>query len=314
MSNDILILFNPSSAGGRSLQQKQRVEALLDDRGVSYNLIVTESEAHLKTCASDGIGKYGIIVGVGGDTTFNLIANEIVRKPSNTALGIIGLGSVNDVALEFGVETLEKAVDAIATGMRKKTDLGVIESGDIPPFHFLGTASLGLGPIVTQYVDAWMDRHRLLKRWRSRAQVWAGFQGMYRAFRKSKVPCTFEIRSKSFNESVSTPFMIFNNTAYAADGIKPSAAANPHDGKLDCTFVEAFSFGALFRAMSELKKGVQSGNITSVQDENFEIRATEPFDMQVDGDILTFHDTVTVRSVPTALEVLIHPDSHVSHS
>lgn len=313
MSSSILIVFNPSSAGGRSLRQKSRVEALLDDRGIVYDLVLTESEAHLKACASDGIGKYEIIIGAGGDTTFNLIANEMVRKPSETALGIVGLGSVNDVARQFGVQTLERAVEAIGAGGRRKTDLGRIRGKGTPPLHFLGTASLGLGPLVTQYVDAWMGRHPVLKRRRAGAQVWAGLQGTYRAFRRGAVPVTFEIATAGRHESIATPFLIFNNTAYAAGGFKVSAAADPHDGMLDCTYVDAACFSALYRAMAELKTRGSSGKVHTAQNERFEVRAAEPFDMQVDGDILTFRDTVTISSVPGVLDVLVHPDHDISH-
>ena len=78
----IVVLFNPSSAKGRALKQKETITRYLANGGMNMDFIVTESEDHLRSLAAAAAktpGQYDAIVGVGGDTTFNIIATEILK-------------------------------------------------------------------------------------------------------------------------------------------------------------------------------------------------------------------------------------------
>ncbi|HLP58029.1 MAG TPA: acylglycerol kinase family protein, partial [Candidatus Deferrimicrobium sp.] len=120
----IAVLFNPSAAKGRALKQKETVMRCLAGAAVDMDFIVTESEDHLRYLAASAAktpGLYDAIIGVGGDTTFNIIATEILKNrnedPAPTlTVGMIGTGSANDVARGLGLETTAAACRAIIDG------------------------------------------------------------------------------------------------------------------------------------------------------------------------------------------------------
>ena len=60
-----VVLFNPSSAKGRSLKKKDQIRQCLDAHGIHYDFMVTESEAHLRSLAAETARQYDIIVAVG---------------------------------------------------------------------------------------------------------------------------------------------------------------------------------------------------------------------------------------------------------
>ncbi len=91
-------MFNPSPGKGRSLKQKEKIQRCLKEKNIDFDLMVTESEDDLRQLAGEKAKEYEKIVGVGGDTTFNIIAGEILKyRGPIPALGMIGTGSTNDI-------------------------------------------------------------------------------------------------------------------------------------------------------------------------------------------------------------------------
>ncbi|MGB6338430.1 MAG: acylglycerol kinase family protein, partial [Candidatus Aminicenantaceae bacterium] len=95
------ILFNPSAGRGKALKKKNRLEELLKKHDITYDLFVTQSEEDLLGLTQEKSKEYNVLVGVGGDSTFNIMANEIYKRSADVSLGMIGLGSSNDILKEF---------------------------------------------------------------------------------------------------------------------------------------------------------------------------------------------------------------------
>jgi diacylglycerol kinase (ATP) len=92
-----------------------------------------------------------LIIG-GGDGSFRTVANRIAR--SETTLGILPLGTVNDFARNLGIEsTLQEACQVIADGYTADVDL--CRAGDK---HFLITASIGYSADAQAYLTSDLKR------------------------------------------------------------------------------------------------------------------------------------------------------------
>ncbi|MCP4149302.1 MAG: hypothetical protein GY757_16260 [bacterium] len=211
-----VVLYNPSSGGGRSLKLKGKVESSLAENGVDYDLYITESEAHLRQLAAKCAGKYETIVGVGGDTTFNIIAEKILEyknegngsreKRPAPAMGMIGTGSANDIVRSLGIESIDAACKAIKIGDRKQMDVGRLtllnkKEPEASSFIFLGTLSLGLGTTVNRYVESYQREHKLLSRINPLNQLFAGIYGIHHSFSKKKIPLQVELAYHSGNDN-----------------------------------------------------------------------------------------------------------------
>src|SRR5262245_5331448 len=114
-----------------------------------------------------------VLVAAGGDGTIGLALQALVAKGDveRTALGLLPLGTGNNAARSFGLAALRdgpaavaRAVAAIATGARRRVDLGVVDGRP-----FLGSVAFGMD------ADVLALRNRLRARG---GQLGAGY-GLY---------------------------------------------------------------------------------------------------------------------------------------
>ncbi len=91
-----------------------------------------------------------------------IVANELLATGSAARLGMIGVGSSNDIDREFGLDSLDKACAALRAGRTRRIDAGRIVRGGETRRYFLGQANVGLGAMVNAYVaDLARKRSRL---------------------------------------------------------------------------------------------------------------------------------------------------------
>lgn len=281
----LLILFNPSAGGGKAMAKKARLEKALQRHAVRFEMVVTESERQLRMLIAEESRAGRAVVGAGGDSTFHLMANEIMGAGSGAPLGLIGLGSSNDIALEFGLETMDKAALALKNGRVRKIDLGLIKAGKANPVFFLGQANIGLGATVNRYVAALA----------ARGSPWAGFQtaagvrGILKAYRTKKIPLTLEIDSGRWTDKGRYVLAVFSNIRYWATGKMMCPGARPDDGMLDACLFRECSFARLVRLNARANRGRHGTcrEVDMLQSSSFEVTADKPFFIQTDGEILS---------------------------
>jgi YegS/Rv2252/BmrU family lipid kinase len=93
-----------------------------------------------------------VIVG-GGDGSMASTVDELVGKPC--VFGVLPLGTANSFARSLGLPLdLDGAVQAIATGRRRRVDLGMVERD-----YFVNSAALGLSPQIGQTVPHGLKRY-----------------------------------------------------------------------------------------------------------------------------------------------------------
>lgn len=298
------VIYNPSAGGGKALRKMRKVENSLKETNIPYDLFVTESEAHLVETAAEAARKYPVIIGGGGDTTMSIIANQIMLNGQKNTLGIISLGSVNDFAREIGVHKLEHAVDAITHNKTRAFDIGVISSEkQTRPYYFLVAASIGLGVAVNRYVDDWMQRHPLLSSIRSATQQTAAMKGIRQAFKSKNVPLEVTLETNEEIYSIVSSLLVFCNTSSFGGIFRPSPAASPISGKLDCCIFDMSSMGRVFKVSFDIKrqKHLVKNEVRVIRDKSFKIHSKAPLEFQVDGEIIKLDGEVEISILPKAL-------------
>ena len=92
-----------------------------------------------------------IIVG-GGDGSLSMTVDDFVS--GDIVFGILPLGTANSFARSLGIPLdLDGAIDVIATGQRRRIDLGMIDND-----YFANCAALGISPLIAETVPHGLKR------------------------------------------------------------------------------------------------------------------------------------------------------------
>jgi len=304
----ISILYNPSAGMGRALRRKLKLERILRHLEVRYDLIMSRSETHLRELTREHAKKYGTLVGAGGDSTFHIMVNELVPAGAEVNFGLIGVGSSNDITLEFGLDSLEKACRALKGGRVRKVDLGCIREGGTPLSYFLGQANIGLGA----FVNIRIAETALRKPWLARRQTLAGILGIRMAYRSKSIPLPLKVDAEARRAEGDFVAAIFSNVRFWATGKIIAPGAVPDDGQLDACLIRDCSFLRLARIsrLANAGRHAEADEVEIRRAPAFEVTSDKPFEIQSDGEIIRTPDgrplfhKVTFSIVPRALNLI----------
>ncbi len=302
------VLFNPAAGKGRAIRKKQQLERLLRQHAIPYDLVITRSEDHLRQLVRENALRYHTLAGAGGDSTFQIMVEELVRVGARVNLGMFGLGSSNDIPREFGLDTLEKSCAALKRGRTRDVDIGEISDGQTLVKPFVGQASLGLGFWVNRYVEELSVRRRTL----SRFQNLAGVLGVIRSYRANKIPLALTVETPSGSVEGKFVLAVFSNIRYWATGRLLNPRARPDDGRLDACLIDACSLLRLARLARLAQAGnhVAAAEISLLQEGVFNVSSNYPFSVQVDGEIIggrlrpQAFLSLRFQAIPRALRIL----------
>ena len=221
---------------------------------------------------------------------------------------MIGVGSSNDIAKEFGVQSVFEACRALRNPAVRAVDLGCIFESETPIRYFLGQANIGLGAFVNRHVAELAAR----RPWLARRQWLAGVLGIRRAYRSKKIPLRLIVKSEAGPVEGEFVSAVISNIKYWATGKIINPGAVPDDGRLDCCLIRNCSFIRLVRISFLANKGRHSGakNVQILQAPRFELSSEKPFEIQSDGEIVRTPDgraqfqKITLTVITRALKVL----------
>jgi diacylglycerol kinase (ATP) len=302
------VLFNPSAGQGRALGRLGRIESRLRENGVLFDLAMTRSEDELRSLARAHGRRYATVVAAGGDSTFHIVANELLATGATARLGMIGVGSSNDIDREFGLDSLDKACAALRRGRARRIDAGRIIRGGVVRRYFLGQANVGLGAMVNAYVGGLARRGSPL----AGRQTLAGVLGTLKAYRSGRLPVSLEVSGADGPIRGRFVLAVFGNTRYWATGKNIVPDAKPDDGILDVCLVGECPLSRLGRIAVLASRGAH-GRVKGVfflKAAGFDVSGPVPFEIQTDGEILggaerpeTF-DAVRFDILPGALDIV----------
>ena len=302
------VLFNPSAGKGRAAENRRALQRCLQEQGIAHDWFESRHEDDLRDLVAVTAEDYPTLIAAGGDTTLLIVINEMMRLGADNTLGMIGLGSCNDVVREFGIHSMKKACQAIRRQRTRLIDLGAVREGKKILSYYPGQASIGLAVLINQYVSQVVRRSPRLGKY----QTLSGIRGGWQACRSAEMPIHLEVEHE--NGRVSGEFMlaVFDNIRYYAAGRKALPLARTDDGQLDCLLIRQCSFSRLAylalltppAAYAEKKEAI------ILQAPGFLVRAEKPFTVQIDGEILseagqprTFRSLEFV-AVPRALKII----------
>ncbi len=304
----IPFILNPAAGSGRSLAKLNHLAKKIRYFDLPAEIIISKSEDHLKELTRQLAGKEKIIVGIGGDSTFHFMANEILRSEGNSALGLIGLGSSNDIPRNFGLLDLNQSLRAIKFGREKAIDVAAILHNDQVICYVLGQVNIGLGAAVNQYAASIFRRWPWMKSY----QNLAGLMAIRQAYKKKENALPLSVLVKNNYYCGHFSIALFTNIRYWATGRKIAPQASPDDGFFDLCLIRACSFASLLYLALLAKKGkhVKNEIVFLDQSDYFVINSEKKFLLQADGEIIKQGEKpleighFELKVIPQALKII----------
>jgi diacylglycerol kinase (ATP) len=225
----ILLLVNPV-AGGKpgsgpgladdpELLTADALRDALERRGLEVTPREIAEGDDLAALAAIAADSGQDVVVAGGDGTVSVVATALLRHPE-AALGILAMGSFNNMARGFGVPTtLEPALDVIGTGHATAVDAGwVVREGEEgrPFFEAAGVGVDAIGFLAVELAGrrGWLRALRAL----------------LRGLRLRRTPMRITIDDRSYRTG--SPAVTVSNGPYHGMGFAVAADADPTDGFL----------------------------------------------------------------------------------
>lgn len=318
MSASVFVVLNPASGGGRGAALQGRVERVLRERKIDYELRATRGPGHAVDLAGRA-AEEGIrtVVAVGGDGTVHEVATGLLRaregaqeakgsagasRPTEEGptLAVVPVGTGNDFFRMLGTPRKpEAALDVLTAGRVRWFDVGAVrwEGGRQ---HFVNLLGLGVDVEV-------LRRRASFARLPGLAQYMSALLSAVVRFRPRPVRMRID-GDEVIEESVHLAAITVGPSA--GGGFLLNPGATPDDGRLDLCFVRALSYPEIAACIPRVVRGTH-GTLESVRLRRFRrARIDRPdgtalLDFELDGEL--FCDPVEwleVEVEPGVLPVL----------
>jgi YegS/Rv2252/BmrU family lipid kinase len=284
-----VLIVNARSRTGRALFRRSAV--LLREAGIELSAAhAVRNPRKLTPTVKEAVrsGAPMVIVG-GGDGSLSCAVEELVDR--DCVFALLPLGTANSFARSLGIPLdLETAVETIATGRRRRVDLGVIDGE-----HYANGAAIGLAPLVAATVP------HGLKRWLGRPGylLWAIWcLARFKPFR-----LTVEVDGER-HEMNALEVRIANGGYHG--GVEVVDDAEVDSGKIVVQVVTGRATHRLIRNWIAVLLGRESKNETVVDFHGRKLRlVTEPpLPISIDGEVLG-RTPALVEVAQGAIEVVV---------
>ena len=283
-----LLIVNEHSRSGR--QHGDSAGAMLAAAGLGVVRGHTTSREGVSQAIRDLAHEVDRVVVGGGDGTINAAARGLIE--TGLPLGVLPLGTANDLARTLGLPlTLQEAV-AVAAADRTRT----IDLGEVNGHPFFNVASLGFGVDLTRALTG--DAKR---RWGALGYAVAGL----RVLRRMR-PFHAEISIGERRTVSRTVHLAVGNGRHFGGGMTVHDEASIDDGKLDVCSLEVESVWALLALLPALRNG-RTKDYTSIRTlggQEIHVATRRVRSVNADGEIVT-RTPATFRVLHDAVKVLV---------
>jgi diacylglycerol kinase (ATP) len=292
----VFAIFNPAAGRGRGARRAEHYLALLRREIPELEHAFTQTPGDEAALVEQAVaGGHDSIVAVGGDGTWSLVADHILRTGRNVTLGLLPAGTGNDFGKSLGAThaRAEQIVRGIATGRRRRIDVGRVNER-----HFLNVVGMGFDIAVID--DA--ARVPLLK-----GDLLYQFCALRQLFRFPGLPLEVSTEGRAAAK-VDHLMLVVANASYFGGSFHIAPHASLEDGKLDAVSIADADPLSRARLFARVAKGQHEGHakVTVSQGRSFRIAFEAPIRYEMDGEVYSSQaDSLTIEAVPQALDVFV---------
>jgi YegS/Rv2252/BmrU family lipid kinase len=285
----LVLLVNPSSAGGGALKLLPGIESALDERHAEFRVLRTRSLEHGVDAALRAVEAGEVPVVVSGDGLIGAVGGAMAG--AETPLGIIPGGRGNDLARVLGIpDEPEPAVEVIVAGHSRLIDVGEANGR-----RFLGIVSVGFDSEANRVANE--------------TQLFRGSLVYAYAALRTLIgwkPARFTVRVDEERTRFTGYSVSVANSRAFGGGMFVAPDAELDDGLFDVVMVGE---GGKLRFVGNLPKVFKGTHIELEQVRVFraphlELSASRPIPVYADGEHLT-DLPAALRVLPRALSVIV---------
>ena len=288
----VAVLLNATSG---SCDSPAEVEQALQAAGLAPQVYVGARGEDMAALARRALRERpSILVAGGGDGTLNTVANALVG--SDTALGVLPLGTLNHFAKDLGIPLdLDGAARVLAAGRRAALDVGEVNGR-----RFLNNASLGIYPDIVR------ERTRQQRRFgRSRfaAMLWATLGVVNRAPLLS-----LRLELEDGARVCRAPFVFVGNNEYTMEGFRIGTRARLDEGCLSIYTTSHCHRGGLLKLALRALVGRlrQADDFMALRARTLRVETSRGrILVATDGEVSVMQTPLEFRLLPRALEVIV---------
>jgi diacylglycerol kinase (ATP) len=272
----------------------ERVTRCLKNHGIEVDVAVAKPKEEAipiaRRAVKDG---YKVIIGMGGDDTIEAIIRGMAG--SKARLGIIPVGTANDLAKSLGIpEVPEAACELIASGHIRKLDLGHAKIRNKKPFTFFELVTIGIGAAV--YPAAVKVRKGRLDELKDAVQTVLSHES------SPKITVVMDGESRVTVESM---LAIVSNVALIGPNMLVNPGASTEDGLLDITLYPGFTKAELLAYFAETlnESHPKDGRVQHYRASKIKVKSSPKLDVMSDG-VMLGKGTVKIKVIPHTLRVI----------
>jgi diacylglycerol kinase family enzyme len=289
----LISILNNKAGSNRAAEARALITKFAAERSWEARFLDLSGETNLKLLAAEAGAAGGLVVGGGGDGTIAAVAAALVG--TNTALGVLPMGTLNHFAKDLGIPLgIEEAVQTLFTGKVARVDVGEV-NGRI----FLNNSSIGFYPRVVQERER--GQRRGLSKWVAFARAAA------LTVRKSRTLHVELEKEHSQRQSYDTPFVFIGNNHYEVAGLEIGTRAILDGGKLwVCAAPYAGRFAILALTLKALLGFVRDEDLAAFETEQTAVHMRrDHVHVATDGEVNVMRLPLYYRSRPGALRVVV---------
>lgn len=303
MRRKVKIILNPMADMGNAWRVARDLRSITEQHGgVDWSGTVYPGHA-IDLAKQAGDQGYDLVIAMGGDGTVHEVINGLMKVPEETrpVLGIVPVGSGNDVAHAIGVPSIAThALTCALDGEVSSIDLALMTDEHGRTEYFDNTLGIGFGAVVT------IRSHKL--------PIVRGFLMYLTAVLQTIIldhnPIAMQIETDDQKWEQSVIYLVICNGPREGGGFLIAPDAKIDDGLLHYAMITNVSRAMMLRIVPEVMKGTH-GRFKQVRMgscKTFSLTANRPLYIHADGEILSGPETdlrkVSFQILPKALKVV----------
>lgn len=289
MVKKVLVLINPISGVGKQKVIENLIGDNIDSLLLSVDIKYTQYRAHANKLAKEAVGRYDIVVAVGGDGTVNEVGSALIG--TDTALAIIPTGSGNGLARYLKIPlNPQKAVKLL-----NRLQTRCIDTIKINEFYSLNVAGVGFDAHISHLFAK--SKHRGVATY---IKVVAAEFTTYK-------PTKYHLTIDNEELNIKAYLISFANSSQYGNNIFIAPDAEIDDGLIDVCIINGFpKIAAPAMLISMLRKNNIRGFLDRiVKAKNITIDHPNELSGHVDGEPVFFGKRVTIKINPLSLKVIV---------
>ena len=300
------IILNPTSGRGSGELAYPKIESLLVDLGVDFDLCRTNAPGHaIQLAEQAALAGYDVVVAAGGDGTANEVLNGLGRAreqgADRAAMGLLTVGRGNDFGFGIGAPPdLAAACQALADNQRRWIDVGFVQGGDYPNGRYFGNGvGIGFDAVVC------FEALKLKRLSGFPSYIVASLKTIFLYFKAPTVRIEFN-GQELLQPSLMVSIM---NGRRMGGGFMMAPEARPDDGFFDLCIAAQVSKLGVFALIPRFMQGTQAGHkaIRFARANQVVVTAVQgALPAHEDGETLcTAGERLEIKLLPNFLQVVV---------